>query len=128
MLFWPINLGVNGTRSRARENVELFQLMARKIHGALVATHFGEYGAWTTAFDEIGLESDCDTLKSLVAAPNSVLALALPRLRGGVGSIDLIRYRRACWKDKLAPHQSGTRTGTCCALERRLAFGDHNCA
>jgi hypothetical protein len=56
--------------------------MARKIHdGALVATHFGEYGAWTTAFDKIGLESDCDTLKSLVAAPNSVLALALPRLR-----------------------------------------------
>jgi hypothetical protein len=34
----------------APENVELFQLMARKIReGALVATHFGEYGAWTTA-------------------------------------------------------------------------------
>jgi hypothetical protein len=97
MLFLAHNSGVNGTRSRAPENVELFQLMARKIHdGALLATHFGEYGAWTTAFDEIGLESDCDTLKSLVAAPNSVLALALPRLRGGVGSIDLIRYRRAC--------------------------------
>jgi hypothetical protein len=88
MLFLAHNSGVNGTRSRAPENVELFQLMARKIHdGALVATILA----------------------------STVLALALPRLRGGVGSIDLIRYRRACWKDKLASHQSGTRTGTWCA-------------